>query len=140
MSRRGRWCTDPGASPRNRGGARVKRRCSSQTSAAGGARPCAWDAATAGNSKSADDEYSKAAERDPKVLVTTSRDPSSRLTQFVKELKLLFPTSQRINRGAQARPPLAVPSPAQLPAVTAAVAVVLSMQALTHPRLVPRRC
>ncbi len=31
-----------------------------------------------------DDEYARAGERDPKVLVTTSRDPSSRLTQFAK--------------------------------------------------------
>lgn len=33
------------------------------------------------------------------MLLTTSRDPSSRLVQFVKELKLCFPTSQRVNRG-----------------------------------------
>lgn len=31
-----------------------------------------------------DDEYARAGERDPKILLTTSRDPSSRLTQFVK--------------------------------------------------------
>lgn len=31
-----------------------------------------------------DDEYAFAGEADPKVLVTTSRDPSSRLTQFAK--------------------------------------------------------
>ncbi|KAI8911487.1 anticodon-binding protein [Gorgonomyces haynaldii] len=46
-----------------------------------------------------DDEYSRAGEVDPKVLVTTSRDPSSRLTQFAKEMKLMFPNSQRMNRG-----------------------------------------
>ena len=46
-----------------------------------------------------DDEYARAAEIDPKLLITTSRDPSSRLTQFAKELKLLFPNSQRLNRG-----------------------------------------
>ena len=39
-----------------------------------------------------------------RVLITTSRDPSSRLTQFAKELKLVFPNAQRINRGSQARP------------------------------------
>ena len=50
-----------------------------------------------------DDEYAHAGERDPKVLVTTSRDPSSRLTQFAKELKLVFPNAQRINRGSQVR-------------------------------------
>jgi len=33
------------------------------------------------------------------VLITTSRDPSSRLGQFAKELKLIFPNSQRLNRG-----------------------------------------
>ena len=31
-----------------------------------------------------DDEYAHAGEADPKVLITTSRDPSSRLTQFAK--------------------------------------------------------
>ena len=50
-----------------------------------------------------DDEYAHAGERDPKILITTSRDPSSRLTQFAKELKLVFPNAQRINRGGQAR-------------------------------------
>ena len=48
-----------------------------------------------------DDEYAHAGERDPKVLITTSRDPSSRLTQFAKELKLVIPNAQRINRGGQ---------------------------------------
>ncbi|KAG6555181.1 hypothetical protein Mapa_003220 [Marchantia paleacea] len=48
-----------------------------------------------------DDEYSHANEKDPKILLTTSRDPSSRLTQFVKELKIVFPNAQRINRGGQ---------------------------------------
>lgn len=31
-----------------------------------------------------DDEYAKVGTYDPKVVVTTSRDPSSRLTQFAK--------------------------------------------------------
>ena len=48
-----------------------------------------------------DDEYARAEERDPKILITTSRDPSSRLVQFAKEMKLVFPNSQRINRGGQ---------------------------------------
>eukprot|EP00246_Nothoceros_aenigmaticus_P012031 TRINITY_DN3548_c0_g1_i3.p1 TRINITY_DN3548_c0_g1~~TRINITY_DN3548_c0_g1_i3.p1 ORF type:complete len:221 (-),score=21.96 TRINITY_DN3548_c0_g1_i3:18-680(-) len=48
-----------------------------------------------------DDEYAHAAQRDPKILLTTSRDPSSRLTQFVKELKIVLPNAQRINRGGQ---------------------------------------
>ncbi|KAL2913045.1 snoRNA-binding rRNA-processing protein imp4 [Polyrhizophydium stewartii] len=46
-----------------------------------------------------DDEYARAGEVDPKVLITTSRDPSSRLVQFSKEMKLMFPNSQRMNRG-----------------------------------------
>lgn len=31
-----------------------------------------------------DDEYANAADRDPKILLTTSRNPSAPLTQFVK--------------------------------------------------------
>ena len=31
-----------------------------------------------------DDEYAFAGSRDPKILITTSRDPSSRLNQFAK--------------------------------------------------------
>jgi hypothetical protein len=50
-----------------------------------------------------DDEYAHAGERDPKLLITTSRDPSSRLVQFAKEVKLLFPNSQRVNRGSMVR-------------------------------------
>lgn len=46
-----------------------------------------------------DDEYAHAGERDPKILITTSRDPSTRLVAFAKELKLVFPNAQRINRG-----------------------------------------
>ena len=46
-----------------------------------------------------DDEYAYAGARDPKICVTTSRDPSSRLKAFSKEIKLLFPNSQRVNRG-----------------------------------------
>lgn len=46
-----------------------------------------------------DDEYGNAASRDPKLLVTTSRDPSASLTRFTKEIALLFPTAQRVNRG-----------------------------------------
>mmetsp|Transcript_28512 Transcript_28512/g.93159 ORF Transcript_28512/g.93159 Transcript_28512/m.93159 type:complete len:296 (-) Transcript_28512:87-974(-) len=48
-----------------------------------------------------DDEYAMAAHADPKILLTTSRDPSSRLVQFAKELKLVFPNAQRVNRGGQ---------------------------------------
>jgi U3 small nucleolar ribonucleoprotein protein IMP4 len=46
-----------------------------------------------------DDEYGDAGLIPPKVCVTTSRDPSSRLKQFAKEVKLLIPDSTRINRG-----------------------------------------
>jgi len=46
-----------------------------------------------------DDEYRHGGSYEPKILLTTSRDPSSRLIQFAKELKLVFPNSQRINRG-----------------------------------------
>lgn len=52
-----------------------------------------------GPKTSIDDEYAKSSLKDPKILVTTSRDPSSRLTQFAKEIRLVFPNSQRINRG-----------------------------------------
>ena len=51
------------------------------------------------SSPNIDDEYGLAGIRDPKVLVTTSRDPSSRLKQFAKEIKLLFPNSTNVNRG-----------------------------------------
>ena len=46
-----------------------------------------------------DDEYRNAGAREPKILLTTSRDPSSRLKAFAKELKLVFPNAQRMNRG-----------------------------------------
>lgn len=46
-----------------------------------------------------DNEYANAGVADPKVLVTTSHDPSSKLTQFLKEVKLLIPNSHRMNRG-----------------------------------------
>lgn len=48
---------------------------------------------------SQDDEYRYAGVEDPKIVITTSRDPSSRLKQFVKELRLIFPNAQRMNRG-----------------------------------------
>lgn len=47
-----------------------------------------------------DDEYRWAGVEDPKVVITTSRDPSSRLKVFAKEMKLMIPNSQRINRGS----------------------------------------
>jgi U3 small nucleolar ribonucleoprotein protein IMP4 len=48
-----------------------------------------------------DDEYANSiGVKEPKVIITTSRDPSSRLTQFLKEMRILIPNSQRVNRGA----------------------------------------
>jgi U3 small nucleolar ribonucleoprotein protein IMP4 len=49
---------------------------------------------------SRDDEYRLAGVRDPKVVITTSHEPSSRLKMFAKEFKLLFPEAQRLNRGS----------------------------------------
>jgi len=46
-----------------------------------------------------DDEYAFVGTKDPQVLITTSRDPSSRLTQFLKEMRIVFPGAQRMNRG-----------------------------------------
>ena len=46
-----------------------------------------------------DDEYAYAGVKDPKIMLTTSRDPSNRLQQFVKELNLIFPNAHRLNRG-----------------------------------------
>jgi U3 small nucleolar ribonucleoprotein protein IMP4 len=54
-----------------------------------------------------DDEYSElSGVVDPRVLVTTSRDPSSRLMSFSKEMRLLFPTAIRLNRGNLVLPEL----------------------------------
>ncbi|XP_026820764.1 U3 small nucleolar ribonucleoprotein protein IMP4 [Rhopalosiphum maidis] len=46
-----------------------------------------------------DDEYRWAGVEDPKIMITTSHDPSARLKKFVKELRLIFPNAQRMNRG-----------------------------------------
>lgn len=46
-----------------------------------------------------DDEYATANTAPPKIIITTSRAPSSRLSQFAKELRFLFPNAQRLNRG-----------------------------------------
>ncbi|CDF34351.1 probable U3 snoRNP component Imp4p [Chondrus crispus] len=47
-----------------------------------------------------DDEYATAARAPPRVVVTTSRAPSARLSQFAKEIRLVFPDAQRLNRGS----------------------------------------
>jgi len=46
-----------------------------------------------------DDEYARGGTYDPKVMLTTSREPSPKLTQFVKELKLVIPGAEKLNRG-----------------------------------------
>ncbi|KAJ8715776.1 hypothetical protein PYW07_010258 [Mythimna separata] len=53
----------------------------------------------ANTQSSQDDEYRYAGVEDPKIMITTSREPSARLKMFVKELRLIFPNSQRMNRG-----------------------------------------
>lgn len=46
-----------------------------------------------------DSEYARAGIEDPRVFITTSREPSSRLTQFAKELQMVIPNAQKLNRG-----------------------------------------
>jgi U3 small nucleolar ribonucleoprotein protein IMP4 len=46
-----------------------------------------------------DDEYALAGVEDPKILVTTSRDPSQKLMEFTKEVRLMLPNAVRMNRG-----------------------------------------
>lgn len=46
-----------------------------------------------------DDEYADAGVKEPRILLTTSRKPSSRLLQFLKELKIVIPNGVRTNRG-----------------------------------------
>uniref|UniRef100_A0A1A9W3L5 Brix domain-containing protein n=1 Tax=Glossina brevipalpis TaxID=37001 RepID=A0A1A9W3L5_9MUSC len=46
-----------------------------------------------------DDEYRYAGYEDPKIMLTTSHEPSSRLKMFIKELRLIFPNAKRMNRG-----------------------------------------
>ncbi|EEP78803.1 U3 small nucleolar ribonucleoprotein protein IMP4 [Uncinocarpus reesii 1704] len=68
--------------------------------------------ASGANSKDADqvdidDEYAVTSGLvDPRPLVTTSRSPSSRLSTFAKEIRLLLPTSIRLNRGTLVLPDL----------------------------------
>jgi len=46
-----------------------------------------------------DNEYRWAGVQDPKIVITTSHDPSVKLKQFAKEMRLVFPNAQRLNRG-----------------------------------------
>jgi len=57
------------------------------------------DARTREGVKAIDDEYADAGLADPRVCVTTSREPSSRLKQFAKEMNLIIPNATRVNRG-----------------------------------------
>ena len=57
------------------------------------------DVKPVGEGATMDDEYAQVGIREPKVCVTTSRDPSSRLKQFAKEVKIMLPNSISINRG-----------------------------------------
>eukprot|EP00339_Tiarina_fusa_P010687 CAMPEP_0117080392 /NCGR_PEP_ID=MMETSP0472-20121206/56722_1 /TAXON_ID=693140 ORGANISM="Tiarina fusus, Strain LIS" /NCGR_SAMPLE_ID=MMETSP0472 /ASSEMBLY_ACC=CAM_ASM_000603 /LENGTH=239 /DNA_ID=CAMNT_0004808015 /DNA_START=19 /DNA_END=735 /DNA_ORIENTATION=+ len=59
----------------------------------------AEDVATETPKSHVDNEYGDAGLLEPRVCVTTSREPSSRLKQFAKEIKVLVPNSTRINRG-----------------------------------------
>ncbi|KAL0070859.1 snoRNA-binding rRNA-processing protein imp4 [Marasmius tenuissimus] len=58
-----------------------------------------FDEAQADPTTHIDNEYSRAGIQDPKIVITTSRDPSSKLLQFSKEMRLVFPNSHRVNRG-----------------------------------------
>lgn len=50
--------------------------------------------------ESMDDEYAMLSGlTDPRPLVTTSRSPSTRLSAFSKEIRLMLPTAIRLNRG-----------------------------------------
>ena len=53
-----------------------------------------------------DDEYAGAGSYDPRILMTTCRNPSSRLMRFLKEMKFVFPNSTRTNRGNYLLPEL----------------------------------
>ncbi|KAL9088114.1 MAG: hypothetical protein Q9159_003312 [Coniocarpon cinnabarinum] len=55
---------------------------------------------TAENELDLDDEYAALSGiRDPRILVMTARDPSSRLRTFSKEVRLMLPTAVAPNRG-----------------------------------------
>ena len=46
-----------------------------------------------------DNEYYTNTYNQQKILVTTSRHPSQRLTQFLQEIRIIIPNSIRVNRG-----------------------------------------
>jgi len=45
------------------------------------------------------DEYEDIGLIEPRILMTTSRTPSQRLSSYLKELKLIIPNADRVNRG-----------------------------------------
>jgi len=57
------------------------------------------DGATAAPRSSVDDEYGGRGAEAPRVMLLTSRDPSSRLRAFAAEVRLIFPGAVRANRG-----------------------------------------
>lgn len=57
-----------------------------------------YDDAESGK-RSIDDEYQFMGAEDPKVAVTTSRDPSAPIKHFARELFQMIPNAQRVNRG-----------------------------------------
>ena len=62
---------------------------------------------TAEEHQDIDDEYTHLSGiTDPRPIVTTSRSPSTRLSAFAKEIRLLLPTSIRLNRGTLILPNL----------------------------------
>lgn len=65
-----------------------------------------WDDDETKKAKShIDDEYGNW-NGQSRVCVTTSREPSSKLKEFSKELRLIFPESKRMNRGQTTLPEL----------------------------------
>ncbi|KII66187.1 U3 small nucleolar ribonucleoprotein IMP4 [Thelohanellus kitauei] len=58
-----------------------------------------YDDSRATDANGLDNEYRWAGVYDPRIVVTTSRKPSSRLKIFAKEIRLIIPNSQKINRG-----------------------------------------
>lgn len=56
------------------------------------------DAESAG--REIDDEYALIGVADPKVAITTSRNPSGPIKHFARELSQLIPNAERLNRGA----------------------------------------
>ena len=56
------------------------------------------DAETEG--QSLDDEFANVGIEDPKVAVTTSRNPSGPIKHFAREISQFIPNAERVNRGA----------------------------------------